>query len=342
VDEQKEKEDLDKVEELRQQRRELRNGDRGAGEAGQDTFRHGDSTVGTPGYRIPDNGRSDQSIETNVRNLAAIDRKFGNNQRSITEVPGRIGRTTGRPGESDSSSPDLAETGQPAGTRQAGSLETDDPIPPRIEEPDFAFEEGEVSLAKQQPPAKHKEDYYASTNKGEKVFRLKQNRREFISEEDYGKLLSRTQAQRPVEEAGAKQQSFGEKYFKREASKLSQKEVIELFEPLKQALQDDFGYLDEGIWLYCMSEDRQPIWGNIDDDEVSVLARLMLKQGQKNAEVAASVRILVDSDIYIQVAAIVAPRAIRTYQMLKGSPRPRLRQMQREARIAAGKGGRPS
>ena len=144
-----------------------------------------------------------------------------------------------------------------------------------------------------------------------------------------------------MEEEGAKQQSFGEKYFKREASKLSQKEVIELFEPLKQALQDDFGYLDEGIWLYCMAEDRQPIWGNIDDDEVSVLARLMLKQGQKNAEVAASVRILVDSDIYIQVAAIVAPRAIRTYQMLKGSPRPRLRQMQREARIAAGKGGRP-
>ncbi len=338
IDEQKE--DLDKVEQLRQQRRELRNGDRGTGETGQDTFRHGERAIGAPGYRVSNDGRSDESIEANVRNLAAIDRKFGNNQRGVTQIPGRVGRATGRPGESDSSPSDLAETGD-SGTRESGNLITDDPIPPRIEEPDFTFEEGEVSLAKQQPPAKHKEDYYPSTNKGEKVFRLKQNRKEFISEEDYGKLLSRTQTQRPVEEAGAKQPGFGEKYFKREASKLSQKEVVELFEPLKQALQDDFGYLDEGIWLYCMSEDRQPIWGNIDDDEVSVLARLMLKQGQKNAEVAASVRILVDSDIYIQVAAIVAPRAIRTYQMLKGSPRPRLRQMQREARIAAGKGGRP-
>ena len=335
-------EDLDKVEQLRQQRRELRNGDRGAGEADQDTFRHGERAVGTPGYRVSHDGRNDQSIEANVRNLAAIDRKFGNDQRGFTQEPGRVGRATGRPGESDGGPADAPETGgESAGTRQAGSLETDDPILPRIEEPDFTFEEGEVSLAKQQPPAKHKEDYYPSTNKGEKVFRLKQNRKEFISEEDYSKLLSRTQAQRPVEETGDKQQSFREKYFKREASKLSQREALELFEPLKQALQDDFGYLDEGIWLYCMSEDRQPIWGNIDDDEVSVLARLMLKQGQKNAEVAASVRILVDSDIYIQVAAIVAPRAIRTYQMLKGSPRPRLRQMQREARIAAGKGGRP-
>ncbi len=332
--------DIDKVEQLRQQRRELRNGDRGAGEADQDTFRHGERAVGTPGYRVSHDGRNDQSIEANVRNLAAIDRKFGNDQRSFTQVPGRVGRATGRPGESDSGPADPSETGQP-GTRESGNLITDDPIPPRIEEPDFTFEEGEVSLAKQQPPAKHKEDYYPSTNKGEKVFRLKANRKEFVSEEDYSKLLSRTQTQRPVEEEGARQQSFREKYFKREASKLSQREALELFEPLKQALQDDFGYLDEGIWLYCMSEDRQPIWGNIDDDEVSVLARLMLKQGQKNAEVAASVRILVDSDIYVQVVAIVAPRAIRTYQMLKGSPRPRLRQMQREARIAAGKGGRP-
>ncbi len=332
--------DIDKVEQLRQQRRELRNGDRGAGEADQDTFRHGERAVGTPGHRVSHDGRNNQSIEANVRNLAAIDRKFGNNQRSIAEVPGRVGRATGRPGESDSSPIDLAETGD-SGTRESGNLITDDPIPPRIEEPDFTFEEGEVSLAKQQPPAKHKEDYYPSTNKGEKVFRLKQNRKEFISEEDYGKLLSRTQAQRPVEEAGAKQQSFREKYFKREASKLSQEEVVELFEPLKQALQDDFGYIDRGIWLYCMSEDQQPIWGNMSDAEVNVLAKLMLKQGQKNAEVAASVRILVDSDIYIQVGAILAPRAIQTYQMLKGSPRPRLRQMQREARIAAGKGGRP-
>src|SRR6266702_7075736 len=341
IDKQEEKEDLDKVEQLRQQRRELRNGDRGTGETGQDTFRHGERAIGAPGYRVSNDGRSDESIEANVRNLAAIDRKFGNNQRGVTQIPGRVGRATGRPGESDSSPTDSSETGQPAGTRESGNLITDDPIPPRIEEPDFTFEEGEVSLAKQQPPAKHKEDYYPSTNKGEKVFRLKQNREYCSSAENYSKHLSRKEAQRPVEETGDKQQSFREKYFKREASKLSKREALELFEPLKQALQDDFGYLDEGIWLYCMSEDRQPIWGNIDDDEVSVLARLMLKQGQKNAEVAASVRILVDSDIYIQVAAIVAPRAIRTYQMLKGSPRPRLRQMQREARIAAGKGGRP-
>src|SRR6266702_4427232 len=314
MNEQKEKEDLDKVEELRNRRRELRNGDRGAGQTGEDTGGHGDRAIGTAGYRLSDNGRNDQGIKRDVEHLAAIDRKFGNNQRSASQEFGRIGRPTRRPGESDGSPVDLAET-RDSGTRQAGGLETDDPVPPRIEEPDFEFEEGEVSLAKQQPPPKYKEDY--------------------------SKLLSRTQTQRPVEKTGAKQPGFGEKYFKREASKLSQKEVIELFEPLKQALQDDFGYLDEGIWLYCMSEDRQPIWGNIDDDEVSVLARLMLKQGQKNAEVAASVRILVDSDIYIQVAAIVAPRAIRTYQMLKGSTRPRLRQMQREARIAAGKGGRP-
>ncbi len=340
MDEQQQQDDLDKVEQLRQQRRELRNGDRGIGQTGENTGRHSDGAVGAPGHRFQDNGRNDQSIKRDVEHLATIDRKFSHNQRGFTQVPGRIGRPTGRPGESDSGTPDLAETGQ-SGARQAGSLETDDPILPRIEEPDFAFEEGEVSLAKQQPPTKHKEDYYASSNKGQKVYRLREDRKQIISEEDYGKLLSHTQAQRPVEETGAKQPGFGEKYFKREASKLSQKEVIELFEPLKQALQDDFGYLDEGIWLYCMSEDRQPIWGNIDDDEVSVLARLMLKQGQKNAEVAASVRILVDSDIYIQVAAIVAPRAIRTYQMLKGSPRPRLRQMQREARIAAGKGGRP-
>ncbi len=288
----KEKEDLNKVEQLRNRRRELRNGDRGVSQTGENIGGYGDRTIGEAGYRLSDNGRSDEGIKRDIEHLAAVDRKFGNYQRGFTQVSGRIGRPTGRPGESDSGPVDLAETEQ-SGARQAGSLETDDPVPPRIEEPDFEFEEGEVSLAK------------------------------------------------PVEKEGVKQPGFGEKYFKREASKLSQKEVVELFEPLKQALQDDFGYLDEGIWLYCMSEDRQPIWGNIDDDEVSVLARLMLKQGQKNAEVAASVRILVDSDIYIQVAAIVAPRAIRTYQMLKGSPRPRLRQMQREARIAAGKGGRP-
>ncbi len=73
IDKQEEKEDLDKVEQLRQQRRELRNGNRGAGEAGQDTFRHGERAVGTPGHRFSDNGRNNQSITTNEALLKSLD-----------------------------------------------------------------------------------------------------------------------------------------------------------------------------------------------------------------------------------------------------------------------------
>lgn len=118
----------------------------------------------------------------------------------------------------------------------------------------------------------------------------------------------------------------------KEQKTLTLKEVSELREPLIGALIDDFGYLDEGIHLWAMSDVKTPIWGDIDQDEAGILADIMLKRGQRSPKAAAAVRALVDSDIYLQVAAIIGPRAIRTYQTVKGSPRPALNRQRREAR----------
>ena len=326
-----------------------------------------------PGYGVQNDAGNTKIEHGSNQSDERNSRPSGGRDRGADAEPRRIGRPTGRPGESNSSalnSPAGGVTGTTI-TRTAGRLETDDQIPARQEEkeetPEFGFSNDEASLAKH---AQHyKESYFRTKRDGQNVYALISDKSQVIDSDRYNSLTNapktRESEQKREGRGWLNSLTFGkpanssvthdsldssssqshtkasELPFLKEQKVLSAREAEQLLEPLIAALQSDFEYIDQGIWLYCMSEDKRPVWSDMDIDEVGVLATIMLKRGQHSPQAAQAVRALIDSDIYIQVAAITLPRAVTTYTMIKGSPRPAMRKKQREARKEAGQRGRP-
>jgi hypothetical protein len=321
--------ELDNAGRVAKLRESLRNGR--TNKTSSDTGRRGESHDGAPRNGLSIIGGRDKRVTANNDRAEGSERVDSPNERGAIKEPVGKRSTTGRSGESDSGSTDSS-----AGGRAAGRLITDDPIPARkIEDdtPEFTFG-ADVSLSKNAQT--YKEDYRRSSRAGQKVYALIADPDQFVSPDQFKNLPSRADLSTkdsPVQPKPPKHQWF------KEGKVLSLKEAEELYEPLIAALQSGFEYMDKGIWLYAMSADEDPIWSDMADEEVAVLAQILIKRGQRNAETAAVVRTLVDSDIWIQVGAITVPRAVKTYKLLKGSPRPELRRKQQEARRASGRRG---
>jgi hypothetical protein len=98
------------------------------------------------------------------------------------------------------------------------------------------------------------------------------------------------------------------------------------------AMRDNFGYMDEGLWLYAMSETKEPVWSDIDNDEMNKIVTFMLKRAQTDPLAAQGVRALMETEIYIQLGAISIPRLIKSYHLIKSSPRPKLQAQKRQMR----------
>jgi hypothetical protein len=318
-------------------RGKLKDGRR-ASKASTDSGRYSPGAIREARSSLQEHGRTSEGSEGNVIGIEDSNQRNDNRQRGSTSEHIRSRRDSRRLSESNSGITDIGR-GRGSGTKRAdGRLETDDPIPeraPEPETPDFEFPGG-PSLAKAQRTF-YKEDYKRSRGK----YLLSSDTNQKITPAEYKALASRKQTQQDAAKAAQNETvkpSSGHKLsFMKNGRTLTIKEAEELTEPLIAALLSDFEYLDKGIWLYSMSQDQRPIWSDMAREEVEVLASIMLKRGQRSPEAASAVRAIVDSDIYIQVGAITIPRAIKTYQAIKGSPRPMIQKQRRDARSKARK-----
>ncbi len=124
------------------------------------------------------------------------------------------------------------------------------------------------------------------------------------------------------EHSAAKQEAKKGLPWFRENEILSEQEAKALYEPLKAALGDYFDYIDEYVWYreqHTMND--APIWSNYDDDELSAIARLMIKRGKRSAAAAAVVRGMVNGDDYITTAIFAVPRIVETQRRLRAAPK---------------------
>lgn len=96
---------------------------------------------------------------------------------------------------------------------------------------------------------------------------------------------------------------------------LSAAEAKEYQEPLAAALIDYGGYVDRYLRTRA-GADMPDIWGDLTQLEADVLARVMIRRGQRNAVAASVVRNVVESSDYVQAIIIVVPRVIKTSEML--------------------------
>jgi hypothetical protein len=335
---------VDRVTRLREDLRNGRNTGKQIGGTGQSAGGYRDRDGGTAGHGPQDNGRVAENkpggggtAEGNSRHAAA-------DQRGPAEVPQRVRRSTGRPGSDNSSPANHSEaTGSAGSQRIVGRLETNDPIPFRQADPiESTFTEAEAGAEVKSLSSgpKYKEHYAKTERNGKYAYYLIADRTQVITPDAYKSLPSEKDAKTSTTGSGSGKTEKSGKIsipFLSQGRTLSAKEAEELLEPLAAAMASDFEYLDKGIALYSMQKDMEPIWGDMADEEVMVLAKLMIRGGLRSPEAATAVRTIVDSDIYIQVGMITVPRAIKMVNALKASPRPGIQRERRESRRRIGR-----
>ena len=159
----------------------------------------------------------------------------------------------------------------------------------------------------------HKRDDYKKINPFGRgaYYVLKTDTKQRLSEADYN----------AIPETGAAQPTEREPRLFKSGGVLSKAEAADLYEPLLDALKDEFGYLDELIWLRATQVKGRDIWGNVDDEEVQTLAKMMLKKGQKSPAMATVVRGMTELHDYLVVGMMFGPRLQETHIALRDAPR---------------------
>lgn len=100
---------------------------------------------------------------------------------------------------------------------------------------------------------------------------------------------------------------------------LSAGEAQGLQEPLAAALIDYGTYLDKALRMYTADPEMPDIWGDLTDLEASVIGRIMIRRGQRNAAAAELVRNMVEGSDYVNAAVVIVPRAMRTAQTMRAA-----------------------
>lgn len=93
-------------------------------------------------------------------------------------------------------------------------------------------------------------------------------------------------------------------------------EAIAKREPLASALTDIFKYTDEYLWWVAEDELKQPVWSDVDDEEMEKLLGALLGQAQESAVGAAVVNNIILASNYIALGGITIPRLARTLKLL--------------------------
>lgn len=106
----------------------------------------------------------------------------------------------------------------------------------------------------------------------------------------------------------------------KEGTTLTEAEIIALEQPLIAALEADFYYIDQYIWSKTQDVSEAPIWSDLDNEDVTIYARVMLKQGKKSPQAALMVRSIVSGSDYISALMLTIPRVIKTVDAMKHAP----------------------
>jgi hypothetical protein len=270
--------------------------------ASADTDGRDDDTTFRTAFQ--DAGREGTGPTRNSNEIAGNDRQFGSNRRSTQAKSKRSGRTNRRSGESDSSTTSPAATTDSTDERTIGRLVTDEVIKERLN-PDKP--QGSFSTQAPTQPA----------GKG-------------------GWPKGKPRKPKDGQAAAGGQQGQQETGFKipliRKGNVLSPKEVAELTEPFSHALESDFQALDTYLWSRQKSVGQdtheQPVWTDVDTEELEALTRIMLRWGQHNETAATVVRGVIDASDYVEVGTVFVPRLKRTVDIMRETRKPRAKRGQ--------------
>ena len=288
-----------KIEALRE---ELRNGRR-SHKTSKSALGSGENADGSPGPSIQGIGRDNTTTSRDGSTPA-------DNQRSTQEKPKRIGqgsRRSGNNGRSDTNG--SIESARDSGHAPA-AIERIDDIPERVDP---------ILPTK----GRYKEDYRRTQRDAKNVYTLITDPSVVIQPEEY-RLLPNSPA---APKKGLLSQLTGritpDASTLRTSNKttLTQQEAKDFLDPLASALIDYGGYVDKFLQYRTHDPAMPDIWGDMTEQEALVLARLMIRRGQKSAAAASVVRNMVHGDDYIQAAIIVIPRVIRTVEATRRVPR---------------------
>lgn len=265
-----------------------------------------------------------QDISGIIREAGTNDDTSTSVDRSFNEKPKRIRSSVRRYGKDNSS---IVSHTEENGTtsrrnRKLGSFQADDNIPERKEsnreEANEANENQSVWESRKTPTRASSK----TTDKEKKNIRLSVGKKDSTTGKETGNT-------------GEEKETFKLPNVFKEGSTLSVAEAKILEQPLIDALQADLFYVDMYLWHKCQDHTQTAIWSNITDDEIAVLAKLMLKQGQRNKVAASTVRNVVNGSDYLSALAIVVPRTIQTVNAIKAAPkREKVSFLQRKRRVA--------
>ncbi len=139
------------------------------------------------------------------------------------------------------------------------------------------------------------------------------------------------QARQPAQAKGSEKEGFKLPHFPK-GNVLGEKEAREIGDSLTSALESDFQALDTWLWGRQMAvgldTNQQPVWSDLDTEQVEKLTRVLLRWGQSNATTATVVRGIVDSSDYIAVGTIFAPRIKQTVEIYRQTRKPRAKRGQ--------------
>ena len=113
----------------------------------------------------------------------------------------------------------------------------------------------------------------------------------------------------------------GDKPKKTGSGALTGKEAAELREPFLSALRDDMGYLDKGLWWYSKDASQPQIWSDMADEELEIIANVLLRRAQRDPATAHFVRNVVEMSENMSLLMVVGPRLLKTGQQLGKRPK---------------------
>lgn len=284
------------------------------------------------GANFQDAGRAVERLAANSNRPKRNAGKPGSNQRGPAAKPVRLRPADRRSGESDSS-PALDTASSEPDTRVVGRIFADGPVPERVDldpnTPDGTFDfpvrsdDTHVSLSSKYPASN---DILSGNPK---ISIRKLAAQLGVSNDTAHRIKKEFEETHPVDvkpKEGLKIPTLPK------GNTLSKSEVAEYQESFTSSLESDFQTLDQYLWhrqlAVGIDTAQQPIWSNLDTEEIEKLTKIMLKWGQRNEAAAAVVRATVESSDYIAVASIFVPRIKSTVDTYKKTRKPRVRRGQ--------------
>jgi hypothetical protein len=120
--------------------------------------------------------------------------------------------------------------------------------------------------------------------------------------------------------------------------KLSATEANALTSPFAESMEDYFKYMDQYLWNRQEKAGKptgeQPVWTNLDEEEIQALTRVMMRFGQHNEAAAAMVRGAIEMRDYVDVGMIFVPRVQKTVDIIRETRVPKPPRVRKEKGVA--------